>query len=254
MLKMPSPFDYIGNIFPSPVGAVAGIAQIMQVVVYLGIFVAVIFLMFKFKLLYKFPVQFDIFQVKNRVLQLVDTDRGRRVKGKDNREYFDIKKRNFKWYPPSFEGQVVIKGGKKSKIYVVELSHNDWEIIDPASFIKAEPTDYKRLEKETLVRYWKNVEDDKADLKWRKEDKWKKIMDAMPTVIMFVGIGIFLYFFGNYVVVPVMGTFGGVTSQSQALLAQSIVLLEKSTQYVEMLLRLNNIQVSNIVGNASVIP
>lgn len=251
---MPSPFDYLGNIFPSPIGAVVGFAQIVQAIIYIGIIAAIVFLLFKFKLLYKFPVQFDIFQVKNGVLQLLDTDKGRRVKKKDERQYFDIKKRNFKWYPPSFEGQVAMKGGKKSKIYVVELSHNNWEMINPSSFVKAEPADYKRLEKESLVRYWKNVEDDKADIKWRKEDKWRKILDALPTVIMFVGIGIFLYFFGTYVVIPVMGTFGGVTKTSQELLQQSTVLLEKSTEYVDLLLRLNNVQVpSNITINESVI-
>lgn len=249
---MASPFDVLGSLFPSPVGATMAVAQVLQAVVFLGVIGGIIFVLFKLKIFYRYPIQFDIFQVKNGVLQLVDTDKGRRVKKKDGREYFDVKKRNFRWFPPSFEGQVVMKGGKKAKIYVIELSHNEWEIINPKNFVKAKPEDYERLEKESLVRYWKNVEDDKADLKWRKEDKWKKILDALPTVVMFVGIGIFLYFFGTYVVVPVMGSFGGITAQSQELLVQSSSLLEKSTQYVEMLLAQRGIYYPEF--NESVIP
>ena len=249
---MASPLDALGGF--DAVGAAGMAGQAIQAVIILIVLGVVTFAVLKLKIFYKFPISFDIFQLKGGVLQLVETDSGRRVtKKKDKEMYIDVKRRNFRWYPPSYLAQTMMKGGKKSKIYVLELSHNEWQVIDPSKFIRAKPEDYKRLEQEAVVRFWKNTEDAKADVKWKKEDKWKQIMDVLPTVIMFVGIGIFLYFFGTYVITPVMATFGGVTTQGIAMLEKSSELLERSTQYVELLLKLQGIDYTLPIPNASVI-
>lgn len=239
---MPDLWETVGGFIPDPVTATAGVAQLIQAALFLGILGAIVFLLFKFKLLYKFPVDIDIFQVKKGVLQLVDKDKARRVKKKDGQEYYDVKKRNFKWYPPTFEGQLDVKGGKKTKLYVQELSHNEWQIIDPASFIKADPKEYRKLEIESQVRYWKNLEDMKADQKWNKESSWKKLLELAPTIVTVAFVVLFIYFIGTYVITPVMGTFGAVSSMSADMFEQSSALLERSTQYVEMLLALNNVE------------
>lgn len=233
---MAGPLDALGGFIPDPVAITGGIAQFMQGMIYVVIIGVVFFLLMKFKILYKYPVEIDIFQVRKGVLSLVDRDTARRVKKKDGEEYYDVKKRNFKWHPPTFEGQLDLKGGKKTKLYVQELSHNEWKIIDPTSFIKAKPEDYQILERESLVRYWKNLEDAKDDVKWKKEDKLKALLNLLPTVIMFVGIGIFIYFFGTYVITPVLG----YANMGQELLTQSMALLEKSTEYVELIMANTN--------------
>ena len=239
---MADPLSGFGSFLPDAVGMMGIYTQIVNVIVTVGIIAAIAIVLLKFKILHKYPVEVEIWQVKNGRLQVVGRDKARRVQNrKDGEEYYDVKKRNFKWYPPTFQGQTMMAGGKKTKIYVVELSHNEWKIVDPASLISATPEEYKNLENESTVRFWKNIEDDKADLKWKKTDNWQKLREVLPTVIMFVGMGIFLYFFGTYVVVPVMSTFGGVTSQSIALLERAIVMTERSTQYIELLLAQNGI-------------
>jgi len=233
---MPGPLDALGGMMPDAVGITAAFTQIINLVVIVAVIGGIMFLLLKLKILYKFPVEIDIFQVRNGRLQLVDRDKARRVKKKDGEEYYDVKKRSFKWYPPTFQGQLDVKGGKKTKLYVQELSHNEWQIIDPTSFIKAGDDAYRTLEREAQVRFWKNLEDSKDEMKWKKEDKLKKLMEALPVVIMFVGMGIFLYFFGTYVVGPVLD----YSNSGAVLLERASELLERSTEYVELLLTQTN--------------
>lgn len=238
---MAGPMDFIGGMVPSGMDVAVGITQVMQGIMWIAVIGGIAFILFKFKLLYRFPVDIDILQVRKGVLSLIDKDKARRVRKKDGEEYYDVKKRNFKWYPPTFEGQMDIKGGKKTKLYVEELSHNNWRIIDPASFVKADPKAYKLLERESQVRYWKNLEDMKDELKWKKEDKWKSVRD----MAVWIGLGAFMFLFfygaGTYIITPVLGTINSADDMIINVLEKSNELLERSTQYVELILKQNNV-------------
>lgn len=230
-------------------GIFAGATQVMNMIIIIAVIGIATFFLMRFTV--KFPTDFDIFQIKNGSLQQVDTDKGRRVKKKDGEEYYQIKKRKFKWYPPTFEGQLGVSGGKRAKIYVQELSHNVWQVIDPKVFVTGKPEDYKILENEGTIRFWKNLEENKAKFKWNKDDKWKKIMDVLPLAIICVGVGLVFYFLGNYIIIPIMDRSAGIQGQTVEVLNYSAQLMNKSVQYIDMLTQMliaNGIKVPTTVN------
>lgn len=234
------------NVLPSAIDATVMFTQIVQVVVTLVIIAVIVLAAKRFKLFYKYPVDIEILKMmSDGKLRAYDSDKARRVREKDGEEYYDVKKRNFHWYPPTFQSQLLKSGGKKVKIYVRELSHNNWEIIDPSTLVKATSKDFQKMQDESTIRFWHNVESEKADIKWKKTDNWKKLMDLLPTAVMLMGIGIFIYLFGNYVIIPVLNQAGAVNAQTTSVLKTASALLERSTQYVELIMRQNGVPLDN---------
>ena len=219
---------------PSALDVMSVITTFTTLVIFIGAIGLVAWFLTRNRKLGKFPVIVDIFQVKNGNLQWVEADRARRRKKKDGEEYYEFKKRNVKLPAPTFEGLVNGPRGV-SRLFLKELSHDEFEVIDPKSFITGKPDDYEKIEVEHNVRFWKNLEENKAHFKWNKENKWDKLINALPIVLSLFGLGLFFYFFGTYVLVPTLGAAG----QGQQLLEQSMSLLDKSTQYVELILRAN---------------
>jgi hypothetical protein len=167
--------------------------------------------------------------MKSGALQFVDTDKARRVKKKGS-EKFDFKKRNTTWQPPTYEALVQAKKG--SLLFLKELSADDFEIIDPREFVKAMPSDYRRVEKNAMDKYFKNVEDAEADLKWNKENKWQKLIDALPVIIILIGSGLLIYFVMNYGILPVLDRASAVTDASARSLEKATEMLDKSMEYM----------------------
>ena len=197
----------------------------------------------------KYPVKVDIFKIMNGSLKWVEGDSARRVKKKDGEEYYEFKKRNVKWNPPTFQAMVNTTKGN-SKLYLKELSHDNFEIINPAAFVTGKEEDYKRIETDHVVKFWNVLEHNKANYKWNKDDKWKKLIDALPIVLSLFGLGLFFYFFGTYILVPTLGQ----ANSGQVLLQQSMELLDKSTTYIDTLLRLNGINPTVPANGTVVIP
>jgi len=227
MIKMPDilPFNVA---LPSWVEVTYWISQFITVVFFIGIIGVGVWLLMRKKRFVKFPVFTFIFKVVNEKLHWVDNDKTRRVKKKDAEEYYEFKKRNIKWHPPTFEG--LVPGPKNtSLLFLKELSQDEFEIIDPRKFISASPNDYDAIENEQVVRFWKNLEENKAHFKWNKDSKWEKLINALPIVLSLFGLGLFFYFFGTYVLAPTLAA----SNQGQVLLDQSMKMLDTSMRYME---------------------
>lgn len=236
-----------------PYSTLMGVNFVFTVVVVIAMFAVVFVIMWKKKMFYKFPVSFEVMKVENGLLSTVDFDKGRRVikkhrDGSIKELYYDIKSRNFKWYPPSFETSVATKKGK-SKFYVRELYPNKWEIIDPKAFVTGEPKDYKRVEGDELDSYFKNTQDDVADLKYRLDESgWDKLVKLLSPVLPIAVAGIVFILIATQVLLPAMDKANAVTmaiEASNANMNMSTQLLDKSTSYVELLLRLNGYEIVN---------
>ena len=229
-----------------PYAVLQGLNFVVIAVVFILMFVVVFVFLWKKKLLWKFPTLFEIMKVENGMLTTVDFDQGRRVikkhrDGSIKELYYDIKKRNFKWFPPSFESSVATKRGK-SKFYVRELYPNKWEIIDPKAFVTGKETDYKRVEGDELDSYFKNTSDDVADLKYKLEESgWDKLMKLLGPVLPIAVAGIIFIIISTQVLLPAMDKANAITGAMQSANANvnaSTQLLDKSTQYVELLINL----------------
>ena len=214
---------------PSWVEITYWISQFITIIFFIGIISGVTwFILVKKKWLAKFPVIVDIFKINNGVLQRIDSDKARRVKKKDGEEYYEFKKRNIKWHPPTFEA--LISGPKNtSKLFLKELSQDEFEIIEPKTFLTANANDYDKVENEQVIRFWKNLEENKAHFKWNKDSKWDKLINALPIVLSLFGLGLFFYFFGTYVLVPTLASAG----RGDELLKQSMAMLDASMRYME---------------------
>jgi hypothetical protein len=251
----------MGNLMPviNPYDIASGLnlAVIAAFVLILGGVFA--FFAIKKKWFVKFPTSIEIMKVENGILTTVDNDYGRRVvkKNKDGsilELYYDIKKRNFKWYPPSFESSVATKKGK-SKMYVRELYPNKWEIINPAAFVTGKTEDYKRTEGDELDSYFKNTQDLAAKNRYKLPESGLDalIKGILPILPIAISVILLIVFF-TQVVFPMMGQYSVGQAYLQLTAEQintSTNLLDKSTQYVEMLMRLNGYQV---VNGTAVIP
>lgn len=222
----------------------------LAIVMMVGVFA---FIGYKKKWFFRFPTSFEVMKVENGALSTVDVDNGRRVlkKNKDGsikELYYDIKRRNFKWYPPSFESSVSTKKGN-SKFYVRELYPNKWEIIDPKSFVTGKAEDYKRTEGDELDSYFKNTQDDMAEIKYKLPGSaWDSLVKAILPILPIAVSVVMLIIFFSQVIFPMMDRYnivGSMLSVSQENLNASMILLDKSTSYVEMLLRLNGYNVVN---------
>lgn len=229
------------SFLPSATDATIIFTQIMQVVVTLGIVAAVAFFLKRKKVFYKFPVDVMIFKIMNDgKLRAYDTDKVRRVHEQDNEEYFDVKKRGFKWYPPTFEAQLLKSDGKRTMIFVKELSHNNWEIMKPEELIGVDIDGFKKMQDENTIRFWKTVEDEKADIKWAKDNIWDQLKNWMPTILMIVGLGVFIWLFGSSILIPTMNTASAINTQTVEVLEKAANIMERSTEYLEILLFQSN--------------
>lgn len=246
-----------------PTSLARGVNMAMMVGLAIAVIGIIVFIGMKKKWFFKFPTTFDIMKVENGVLTTVDTDQGRRVlkKNKDGsikELYYDIKKRNFKWYPPSFESSIGTKRGK-SKFYVRELYPNKWEIIDPKSFVTGSPADYKRVEGDELDSYFKNTQDDMAELKYKfDEGTLNKLLNMIAPILPIIVAGVVLIIIMTQAVIPMWEKAAGAVSENYQLsndnLNQSIQLLDKSTQYIDYLTRLliaNGMKVPVTIVNAT---
>jgi hypothetical protein len=215
---------------PSGMELTYWISQAVAYIFLIGIFGVIVWLIMKKKWFAKFPVNVDIFKVENGICQWVDADKARRIKKKDGEIFYQFKKRSVKWHPPTYEA--LLRSNKNtSKLYLKELSQDEFEIIDPKMFVTGKSEDYDRVEKESNVRFWKNLEENKAHFKWNKDNKWDKLINALPIVLSLAGLGLFFYFFGTYVLVPTLAA----SNQGTALLDQSMKMLDTSMRYMEAL-------------------
>jgi hypothetical protein len=233
---------------------------VFTAIVILAIVAVFLVIGFKKKWFFKFPTVFDIMKVENGNLSTVDTDFGRRVL-KKNRDgsikelYYDIKKRNFKWYPPSFESTVATKKGR-SKIYVRELYPNKWEIIDPKSFVTGKPEDYRRTEGDELDSYFKNTQDDMAELKYKMDSSgWDKLLGMLSPILPIAVAGIIFILIATQVLLPAMdraNTVVAAIDASSQNMNMSTTLLDKSVQFLDYVIQIakaNNLKIpENLTG------
>lgn len=211
------------------------IGYVVLIVAMLGVFA---FMAMRGGWFSKYPTEVDIFQVKSGSLQLVDNDKARRRKNKkDGEEYYYFKKRKIKWKPPTFESLVQGKKGK-SHLYLKELSQDEFEIIDPRVFITGNIDDYKKVESESLDRFYKNIQDDKADLKWNKQSTWDKLLPILTWVIPIMMIGILIWITVSYGVLPILDRVSGAAGIVNQQLNISTQILDKSITYIDYLTRL----------------
>jgi hypothetical protein len=248
----------IGGIsMPDPLSVTAGITNVMYAVILISIMAAIVMLGYKKKIFWKFPTKFEVLKVEGGTVTGKYTDYGRRVVKKKNgvvtELYYDIKNANFHWIPPSyanmvpevkakFDGNNIPSGKGKSTIFVKELSHNAWEVINLKDFVTGTKGEYDSIGSQEADSYFKNTTDDMIENKFKlSPSKWKPFIDALPILMSLLGIGLFFYFFGTYILVPTLDR--GNAAHDDLAMAQQ--LLNQSTQYVEMLLRLNGYQTVN---------
>lgn len=227
------------NILPqvNPAQLVVGLSFLLQFVFLLVLFGGVGFILIKKNVFAKFPTTALIFRMRGEKMFLIDEDKAKRIKKKDGEIYYEFKKRpGVKWKPPSFEF-LSPTTKNKSVMFLKELAQDDFEIIDPKTFISANSESYRLVEHEEIDRFYKNLQDEKARGKWKQEGRWDKLITALPTILSIMFIAIFFYIVGQYVIIPVMNQFGGSVNQAIILNNQSAVLLDKSTSYLDILLR-----------------
>ena len=232
----------IGMELPSMIDVMSGVTTVVTLLIFIGAIGFGFWFLTKNKKLGRFPVAVDIFQVKNGSLKWVDGDSARRKKKKDGEEYYEFKKRKIKWSPPTFQAMVNTAKGK-SKLYLKELSHDSFEILDMAQLVTAGVVDYKKVETDHVVRFWKVLEGNKARFKWNKDNSWDKLINALPIVLSLFGLGLFFYFFGNYILVPTLATTG-----------TSNLVLEKATQVLDASIRyMEGMGVFNTTANITIV-
>jgi len=231
---MPTPLD----IPIDPAGIIVNLTYALQLGFALILVGGIVFVIWRKRWFVKFPTRAMIFRMRGKDLFLVDEDKARRVKNKKDGEiYYEFQKRaGLKWKPPSFEF-LSPTTKNKSVMFLKELAQDDFEIIDPKAFLATTPEEYEKIEHEEVDRFFKNVQDDKAKIKWRQESSFKKLMDALPLIMSIMGVALFFYIFGQYVAIPLIQQYSGMFNQASLINEQSMALLDKSTSYVEMLLR-----------------
>lgn len=231
---MPAPL----NVPIDPGQILVNLTYALQVIFLLILVGGILFVIWRKRWFVKFPTTAMIFRMRGKKMFVVDEDRARRVKNrKDGEIYYEFKKRpGIKWKPPSFEF-LSPTTRNKSVMYLKELAQDDFEIIDPKAFLSTSPKDYKKVEHEEVDRFFKNIQDEKARIKWRQESSIKKLMEALPLIMSIMGVALFFYIFGQYVAIPIINQYSGMFAQAAILNEQSQLLLDKSTSYVELLLR-----------------
>lgn len=256
--------ELFSNIMPKiDVGALSySMGQAMQVLIVfvcIGVFV---FIGFKKKIFFKFPTKFYIYPVMGGKLTGVREDFGRRVIKRKNGVvtdfYYDIKKADFKWHPPSYEFMLGTGEKGRAAVHVREISHQNWESFDPEKLVKAEALEYKSAEKRELDDYFKTTQDSAAKFKYALEkDKYQRIIDVIPAFLMLVGIGLAI----SLAIGPLGELYAASMGANNGVLDRSVTVLDRSNTIFNAALRFCGQSQTcmaalgiNVTSNSSVIP
>src|SRR3990172_3701790 len=234
----------LGNIaLPSSYEGLQILAFVVQLALILVFVAGLTLLVIKKRWFMKFPTIVHIFRMRGDSLSLIDIDNIRRVKKKDGEIYYEFRKRTgLKWKPPSFE-MLGSTSKNKTVLYLKELSQDSFEVIDPRVFISTTPDQFKSVEHEEIDRFYKNVQDEKARLNWKLEGGWEKFLRAITPVLPIAVARIIFLLISTQVLLPAMDKANAITSAIQASninLNASTNLLDKSTAYIDLLLRQQN--------------
>lgn len=195
----------------------------------------------KKKVFYRFPVKVKLFVLRNDGKWYEDEkgDKARRkVDKKKGAEVYQFKSSRADWQPPSFDKLGMTNKGK-SVLYLKEIGDEKYEIIDPAEFVTADRSKFKEAATENVDRHWRNVQSEAADQKWAEDDRFKKLIDALPIILSIFGVALFFYIFGQYVAIPLMqqavGQGGAVLEKAVEVLNQTNMLVDAQMRYMEAL-------------------
>lgn len=254
--------DLLGGVIPQVniPQLMAGMNTAFQIIIVFGFLAIFVTVGWKKKLFHRYPTKFFVYRVMGGTLGEVKQDSGRRVvkrkHGKITDFYYDVRKANFKWIPPSYE--FMQKLGKGAVVHVREISHNNWEAFDPAKLVKGEALEYRSAEKNELDDYFKNTQDDMAEIKLTKEkDKWAKIFEwAGPAIfVLLVGIAVAV------AAGPLGELYATTAAQAKPVLDQSTIALERSNTLFDAALRfcssspscLQALGITNTAANGTVV-
>lgn len=202
----------------------------VEVLMVFGGLGAVVYFLWYKKAFSKYPIDVDIFQPRASGGLVLDKDKLRRVKTKE-KEYFQFKKRGIEWIPPSFEKLVLTKKGK-SKIYLLEPTRNQFQIVTP-NMTNPDGFNFKTFEEESLARFYKTTEDRRAEDKWRKKNTIDKLIPVITVAIVGVAMALIFYAVFTYGVNPLVEASRGINDRAIDVLETASTVLEKSTEYVE---------------------
>lgn len=231
--------DPLSTLLPSidPYGTAVGVMNGVTMFSIIMIFAVIGIFAWKKKMFAKWIGTAEIFKMYGGVLSYVDSDKVRRVKKKVDgvqKEFYDFKNRNIVWQPPSFE-QIVSTGKRKFKIYLEELSHDTFRVLDMSQMLKMQPGEgYKGIQSEVSDRQWREIQHEAAVIKHAKEDKWANIRNMAPTLIV-VGMVVILLIFGVDAYVKMAQASNAGAGQVAEALKLSTEMMNQSLRYMEFL-------------------
>ena len=213
-------------------GALPFVNTAMSYMFFVLIIAAFFLIGIKKKWFKRFDGTADIFKMYGGTLSFVESDKVRREKNKE-KEFYEFKNRNIEWQPPSFENFVPL-GGKKFKLYLRELSKDTFEVIDMKTIMKLGDGAYKGITSEIADRRWQVIQSESADQKWKEQDKWQRLRDAAPTIIVGIVAAIIIYAaVDGYTKITALNS--GVSGMGIETLKMATEMLNKSMEYMSFL-------------------